>query len=225
MLVVGVDGCKKGWVAMATKDGKVHEARVFSEFRELTDAYRNAKVIAVDIPIGLPKQSHREADLTARELLGKRRSSLFLTPPRPVLAVPTYREARKVAQKMGWTVTAQAHGLHKKILEVESFAARDKRIFEAHPLFELSFRAMAGSPLQWGKKTWNGFHERVHLLEKDGIVIPDTLAEAGSKAGPDDVLDAAAAAWTAGRLARKKGKSTPETPTQKWKGRPIAIWY
>ncbi len=135
MLVVGVDGCKKGWVAMATKDGKVHEARVFSEFRELTDAYRNAKVIAVDIPIGLPKQSHREADLTARELLGKRRSSLFLTPPRPVLAVPTYPEARKVAQKMGWTVTAQAHGLNKKILEVESFAARDKRIFEAHPLF------------------------------------------------------------------------------------------
>ena len=34
MLVVGVDGCKKGWVAMATKGGKVHEARFFSEFRE-----------------------------------------------------------------------------------------------------------------------------------------------------------------------------------------------
>ncbi len=34
MLVVGVDGCKQGWVAMATKGGKVHEARFFSEFRE-----------------------------------------------------------------------------------------------------------------------------------------------------------------------------------------------
>ncbi len=56
MLVAGVDGCKKGWVAMATKDGRYHEARVFSEFRELADAYRNAKVIAVEHTDRLAKE-------------------------------------------------------------------------------------------------------------------------------------------------------------------------
>ena len=52
------------------------------------------QVIAVDIPIGLPDSAEpRAADIEARKLLGKRRSSVFPTPHRAVLEAPTYAKA------------------------------------------------------------------------------------------------------------------------------------
>jgi predicted RNase H-like nuclease len=82
----------------------------------------------------------------------------------------------------------------------------DERVYEVHP--EVSFRAMKGSPLGQRKKTWNGLLERVRLLADAGIHIPDELP--CGTAAPDDVVDAAAAAWSAGRIACGEACTLPD---------------
>ena len=58
-IVAGVDGCPGGWLALVeSKDGQL-QARVFSRFTDLVNALPEAKVIAVDIPIGLPEVGAR----------------------------------------------------------------------------------------------------------------------------------------------------------------------
>jgi predicted RNase H-like nuclease len=56
------------------------------------------------------------------------------------------------------------------------------------------------------------------------LVIPDVL-EAVGMVPADDVLDAAAAAWSAQRIARGEAKSLPSPPEEDERGREIAIWY
>ena len=223
MQVVGVDGCKKGWIAVATKNGRFSEARLFSDFGTLVKHFADAKVIAVDMPIGLPSANSRPADDEAKKKLEKHTASVFLTPPRKVLEQPTYKEARRVAEsEFNQGVSAQAYALRKKIFEIDSITAEDHRIFEVHP--EVSFRAMAKRSLKWKKKTWNGLLERRALLRRAGVKLPDNLGEDGSKVGPDDVVDAAAAAWSAFRIARREAESLPEglNPLRQ---RSPAIWY
>ncbi len=79
-------------------------------------------------------------------------------------------------------------------------ADRDDRIIEVHP--ELSFSVLAGGPIPASKKSWDGLMRRKLLLEQAGIYIPEVLGEAAGRVGPDDVLDAAVAAWTADRKRR-----------------------
>ena len=223
MKVLGVDGCKRGWVAVAQDDGQFREARLFSRFEALVSSYPDVEIIAVDIPIGLLDTEPRPPDREAKRLLGRRASSVFLTPPREVLEAPTYAEARARARKRHYQgVSAQAYRLREKIFEVEAVAAADRRIHEIHP--EVSFRALAGRPLSWNKKSWNGVFERRSLLAGAGLVFPPELGDAGRE-GSDDVLDAAVASWTARRIAREEAESLPPAPRPGRTGRLIAIWY
>lgn len=64
--------------------------------------------------------------------------------------------------------------------------------------------------------------ERRRLLASEGIELPDTI-EADQAAG-DDVLDAAAAAWSAARKWRGEAKCLPADPPMQ-DGRHVAIWY
>jgi predicted RNase H-like nuclease len=61
-------------------------------------------------------------------------------------------------------------------------------------------------------------------LRAAGIELPDDLGEAGA-AGVDDVLDAAAVAWSAHRIARGMARSLPEQPEPGPDGHAAAIWY
>jgi len=223
MKVLGVDGCKGGWIAFITMDNKFQEARFFPMFTLLVESFPDADIIAVDIPIGLAEKHPRRADQEAKRFLGKRAPVVFMTPPRQVLKAASYEEARKVAEEQGCGVTAQAYALRDKILEVEPIAADNHRIYEVHP--EISFQAMANATTQWKKKTWNGLFERLQLLEKTGLRPPDFLGEVGLHGAPDDIVDAGAAAWSGARLARHEAQSLPAIHDQKWKGRPMAIWY
>lgn len=76
VLVLGVDGCKTGWVAAAL-GGRKHYLPTIDALGSLSST---ADALAIDIPIGLPTNGPREADLLAREFLGIRRNSVFLTP-------------------------------------------------------------------------------------------------------------------------------------------------
>jgi predicted RNase H-like nuclease len=222
MRVAGVDGYTKGWVSVALRDGAFEVARLHGDFAAVLVAHRDAKVIAVDIPIGLPCNCEvRAADDAARAFLGGRSSSVFPVPPRPVLQASTYAAARKLAVSYwGRSLSAQSFALAKKIIEVDAHSA-ERRLFEVHP--EVSFRALKGAPLSGRKKSWNGAQERRVLLQGAGISLPDHVEGVGD-AALDDLLDAAAAAWSAHRIATGTARCLPDPP-ERIGERETAIWY
>jgi predicted RNase H-like nuclease len=176
-----------------------------TDFSEL----RDVSLLAIDIPIGF---GPRLADSAARAYLSGAASTVFTTPPREVLEMPF---------GPGLGVSAQSHALGPRIIHVTALASTDERIYEAHP--EVSFRAMKrGVPLHYRKKSAGGVLERVELLRQQGIELRQ-LYEAAS-AGIDDVLDAAACAWTAQRVARGEAKTLPDLP-ELVNGRRVAIWF
>jgi predicted RNase H-like nuclease len=61
------------------------------------------------------------------------------------------------------------------------------------------------------------------VLARAGISLPDDLAAAGTVPA-DDILDAAAVAWTAARIARGQAASFPDPPQPDDARHPIAIW-
>ncbi len=212
-IVVGVDGWRRGWVAVRLVQGRLpgdgpSSIRLYASFQELLNVYQDVARIGVDIPIGLLARGERQADAEAQERLGSRRCTVFPTPPAPVLYETDYEKAKRIhRQLVGKGLMRQAHALRVKILEVRE-ACRDPRIVEVHP--ELCFRAMANSVVADPKKSWSGQVARRRLLREAGIELPDDIGKAGA-AGADDVLDAAACAWTAWRVARGKAERLPAT--------------
>ena len=69
---------------------------------------------------------------------------------------------------------------------------------------------MKSEPLLYSKHSWNDQAERRRLIAGVGIVLPDHLPDAG-KVPPDDLLDAAAAEWTAWRVAAGKAEVLPSS--------------
>jgi predicted RNase H-like nuclease len=203
VLTVGVDAARGGWIAVLLEQGRFANAVLERRFPALLERFADAVVIGVDVPIGLPEPgARRRADLEARAAVGARQSSIFFTPSRAALEVSTYREARAIAP----STSAQGWALRTAILDVDR--VRDPRVHEVHP--EVSFAVLAGEPLAFGKRTWNGHRERLRLLRGAGIKIPERL-DAGLVPA-DDVLDAAVAAWTATRIAHDEHVTFPADP-------------
>ena len=155
-LVAGVDGRKRGWVAVVLIDGRFREARlldgVASSFAELVDMKR----IAIDVPIGY---GPREADALARAVVGG--SSVFSIPERERFDVPFVE---------GGGISAQAYALGDRIRHVTALATSDRRFREVHP--EVCFTAMNDMKrLKFRKKSAGGAFERLGLLRKHGINI------------------------------------------------------
>ena len=161
-----------------------------------------ARAIVVDIPIGIPESGPRLADTEARRFIKPRGSSVFPTPVRAALEAPTYEEARIASvAASGKSLSSQAFAIAPRILDVDGHTPRDGvAIIEGHP--EVSFRAMAGEPITERKKDLGGAILRTQLLEAEGMVVPRAEREALKPAALDDVLDAAAMAWTARRIER-----------------------
>jgi predicted RNase H-like nuclease len=220
MRVVGVDGCRNAWVAVWLNNGGFERAMLLPSLQEVLEAEPELTVMAVDIPIGLPEAGFRAADLEARRFVGPRWHSVFLTPPRAALEAPTYPEAAAAARRLtGAGLSQQSYGLRSKILEADALA--DDRIYEVHP--EVTFRAIAGEPLTLGKKTGGGALLRLRLLEHVGISLPADLGPA-AVAPLDDLLDAAAAAWSAHRIAAGYAETLPAGLSAAPLSEP-AIWY
>ncbi|MDQ3984876.1 MAG: DUF429 domain-containing protein [Actinomycetota bacterium] len=220
--VVGVDAYRGGWVAVVLLDGLVRACEVYPRISELVAVHSEAQVIAVDIPIGLSQNGSRKADVEARRFVGPRAASVFPAPPRSILEAASYQDALARARSGGRGISAQSFALVSKIREVAPVAATDRRIFEVHP--EVSFRAMAGSPIHSTKKSWNGSWLRRRLLHSKGIILKDELGN-GGLAPVDDVLDAAAAGWSAQRVAEGVAQSLPDPPEPNADRQAVAIWY
>jgi predicted RNase H-like nuclease len=198
-VVVGVDGYPRGWVAVRLRDGRFQRIALHAIFEDVLSEFPDAAVFGVDIPIGA---GPREADRLAREFVGPRRASVFPAPTEEALLASTFAETSGVSR--------QLFALFPKIREVAKLAA-DTRVIEVHP--EVSFCALKGDHVEHPKTTWNGFTERRGLLAGAGIELPDHL-ETGAPLV--DVLDAAAAAWSASRYARGESERLGPGPS---------IWY
>lgn len=229
--VLGVDACRAGWVGVVLDDGAADGTRVEAYVAATIDALvagaselGGLDAVAVDIPIGLPDAGRRRADVLARAEIGRLRSSVFMTPVRPALLAPDHPTAVRLNRDLaGEGVSVQAFALRVKLLQVDAWVrTAGVPVVEAHP--EVSFARMHGSPLTSRKATWAGGEARRRLLAEQGVVLAGELGLGGLDAGPDDVLDAGAAAWTARRVARGTAASLPDPPEVFDDGWPAAIW-
>lgn len=208
MLVVGVDGCRGGWLSVAKdlNSGAVN-ACISDRLGVLVKSLSSPFLVAVDMPIGLPDVGPRECDLEARKRLGKpRSSSVFPAPVRAVLEANSFEEAGKIARAAdGRGLMQQVWRIVPKIREVDQLLRGDRSlpasVREVHP--EVSFSIWNGGvALVFGKKSRLGRAERQALvLGQYGSSL--AVAESGLPPGAfaaDDLLDAFACLWTAERI-------------------------
>jgi predicted RNase H-like nuclease len=225
MRVAGVDACRGGWVAVwppaagcsvAVRTGTSLGALLGADLDPADPA-----VVGIDMPLGLLETGWREADRAARGLLGPRRSSVFAIPPRAVWAQANYQAANQLCRELtGQGFSIRAWGLRAKLLEANQYRQTcGHPLYEVHP--ELAFSAMAGAPLAASKHTGPGRILRRELLAQAGLELPAGIP--ATLLG--DVLDAAAVAWSARRIAAGQAVTLPSAPQHDPQGREIAIRF
>ena len=223
--MTGVDACPGGWVAVTLRPSptgnRTAELMVSVAVAATLDGLSLAGVVGIDMPLGLVADGWRVADALARRALGRRGVTVFAIPPRPVWQQSTYAEANRACRELtGKGLSAQTWGLRRKLLEADAYRRQSAaRLYEVHP--ELAFAAMAGAPVAASKHTEAGLVIRRELLAQSGIALPPKVAGAPE----NDLLDAAAVAWSARRIATRQA-STLTSPTQRADdGTEIAIRY
>jgi predicted RNase H-like nuclease len=205
-------------VAALAFDGAT-ELRLYAKLSRLVsecEAEETPPLVAVDVPMGLPRRAGvRACDAEARTMLGRRWQCVFPAPDRELLGL-TFEGARELVLRRRMAergshpvMTKQAMAIAPKIAEADALLTADptrQRWFvEAHP--ELSFLTLADAGLP-GKKSNAGRTVRGELL---GRVFPDSAERIAavtwsrSSVGADDVLDAYACLWTALRYRAARG--------------------
>lgn len=227
MFVAGVDGCRVGWVDFRVElPARATTVEVIDLCAWLRHRPEDLVAAAIDIPIGL-LDGPRSCDLAARKLLGRPRGfSVFPSPCRAAIAAETYKEACATNRlRTGKMISQQTWGIAAKIKEVDEGMTPGLQAwaFEVHP--EVCFWAMnGGKSMRYSKKKADGRAERLSLLRPIFPTIDSHLEQRPDDVGRDDVLDAAAAAWSAVRWSegRIEQVCTPETDQM---GLQTTIWY
>lgn len=249
-MLVGVDGCKGGWIAVAAREPEADpEIYVFQTFLALVDRFDADAIIAVDMPIGLPDRAGhggRGPESLVRPRLGARQSSVFSVPSRSavfaergpfaddVARYAAHRRASDIARLTSdppKAISIQAFGLFHRIRELDELlradAALAARTFESHP--ELAFTVLNGRRhMSTPKKIRGvvnplGMEERRSLLEAHGLRRTALLTPPRGAAA-DDLLDAAAMLLVAGRIRAGEARPNPDPPGRDAYGLPVAIW-
>jgi predicted RNase H-like nuclease len=234
---VGIDGCKKGWIAITLAEGVRWRVDVFETIAEMWTVCKNARLILVDIPIGLPDRTtpdDRSCDKEARHLLGhKRGCSVFPAPCRPAVYANGYDHASKITEDItGIQLTRQAWGIVPKIRQVDQFLeskmSSRAKIREIHP--EVCFWAFAGGkPMLHRKSKHEGFSERMDVLLSVYPCTAEIVDYALNRflrrdVKRDDILDALVAALTAS-MKRRGLSYIPEIPEHDSRGLPMQMLY
>jgi len=258
-VAVGVDATPDGWVAVRMHDreyARIHryadDDATDSAFRDLWTDHRDADVVLVDVPIGLPEDvAARAPERAARGVLGPRSASVFNVPIRPILHVDSYADAndrQKNRERDGRGLMKQTFNIVPRIREVDDLLgapdvdATQDVVREAHP--EVCFRALNdGVPMAYSKTAqpaaahWErvGVLASVHAndpVHDDEDAFHDALATAGRELldwdapalSNDDLLDAFALAVTGSTLTGSL-QTLPDDPAEDDLGRRMEMAY
>ena len=206
MRIIGIDGCKAGWVvASADEHFKNLQFTIVERITEVLQRVTGGEaIVCIDIPIGLPDTLPRTCDLQARRLLQKRRSSVFPAPSRASLDGRDYDErCRLNVQACGKALSQQASAIIPKIREVDLAMRAEMQswVREVHP--EVCFATFVARLMEWAKKSREGEEERLASLRRKGLSLDPSIIRASlgaSSVQVDDIVDAAAALITAQRI-------------------------
>lgn len=220
--VLGIDAYRGGWVGVELCEGAFVGAHVGDALADVVAGVPGAAAVGVDMPLGLVDRGVRDTDAAAQRLLGRRRSSIFVIPPAPCWQAASHAEASALSKELtGKGMSIQAWGLRRKLLEANALYDDGAALWEVHP--ELSFAELGLTADDGSKKTWRGQRARLRVLAAAGIDVPEDLGAAAAVPA-DDVLDAAAVAWSAARIAAGRAFGVPERTQLDTRGRRIAIW-
>jgi len=192
MIHLGVDGYRKGWVAVRV-EGETRELRFYPNIVALlADKF---DVAAIDMPIGLPGRGDRACDLAARALLRPHASRVFTGARRGLWDFPSHAAANRALWARDEAgISIELWHLGKKICELDAAMTPrlQRKIREAHP--ELVFlRLNGGVPLP-SKHTDDGLRLRRKLLRVAGF---RELRGYVTVAQPEDFVAAVRAALSA----------------------------
>lgn len=228
--VAGVDGCRAGWIVVVlhrTRKTWTPQVTLCPKFADVLALASPPTIVAIDIPIGLldtPQPGGRTCDRQARQLLGRRASSIFTPPTRPLLQATHYEQVRTQG------LSLQSFNILPKIREVDQLMTPtvQQRVHEAHP--ELAFTSLAGASPHYNKKTLEGREERLRILERAFQGIQQAFGNAclafkRSEVARDDLLDAYILAWTALRISAGRANRVPDSSRIDQKGLRTEIWY
>ncbi len=214
-MILGIDGCREGWVAIGLDyEGRFVRAGWAPTLRGILKSDSGLSVAGIDMPLRLLDAPRRPADLTARRSLGPDRGrSVFPAIPRFAIESEWLTKSydavvSECLRRYGTRISRQSFALRGKIAEANAARESGLPVIEVHP--ELSFQVMnGGERLQFAKKCWGGQRQRLALLEARGIHFPGELPRPVSLLAPDDVIDAAAAAWSAWRYVNEVALRLP----------------
>lgn len=234
---VGLDWASKGWFGVILDDSGGWETDIFPSIWSVWKYHSDASRICVDIPIGLPTNTMRACDVEAKKKLQHRQRRVFYTPIRDAVYQQNLDEAKELNEReANFSIQNQAWSIVPRIREVDEFldmypSARD-RLYETHP--EVCFWALNGRTVVDAPKTSDEGIARRKALLVDEYPQAATLFEhavsrytappyAPMVSGPDDIVDALAAAITAHQ--GPDVSTIPGNPPTDERGLPMRIIY
>lgn len=234
-LFVGVAVDSGPWFAVAFDADGFDHAAVFEEVGELWLRYEErAERILLDVPVGLVEEGpdERRCDTLARSVVGPRAETVITPPVREATRKRRYPAAKRANErKTGRELGERAFASSDAIAAVDELLqelseARDV-VAESHP--ELCFRAFAGEPLDYSKRTAAGYAERMRTLAEFDRDAPPVVQSAAESTGDADVtvadvLDAVVLAYTA-RPGPGELRSLPADPDRDPTGLPMRMVY
>ena len=252
---IGVDACPSGWFSVGFSGNGYYELEAFRQFKDLLAHYEEAKLVLVDMPIGLPEGAEeRPGDIEAKDLLaGYRDRTVFRAPTRAATEHlannPGDRNGAKDIQCKVTGVPANDKGISNtlaimpKTAEVDSVLSSRAtnavpQVREVHP--EILFWAMNDrTPMgRYPKDNKRGIKERISVIERVCPQTREILKASFPKTiekyltdGVDvddvDIDDVLDALVAAVTAFRGHGhlKTLPETPQKDGKGLTMEMVY
>ncbi len=230
-MIVGVDGCRAGWVVARQDPGApCPTLQVVTRFDAVLAALPDMARVAVDMPIGLldvPRPGGRACDIAARQALPpSRKSSVFSPPGRRALDATGYADAQRAN---GAGLSLQAFHLLPRMREVDAVLtpALQARVFEAHP--ELAFLRLGSGDVPPPKRSAAGRDWRRTALASvwgeslTAVVDAALAATRRTQAQPDDLLDALVLVIVAAHAVAGTVRVLPPTPTAERDARGLAM--
>ncbi|MBE9041429.1 DUF429 domain-containing protein [Oscillatoriales cyanobacterium LEGE 11467] len=234
-LVLGVDGCRGGWLVVSW-DGKSWNHRVVRDRLQLIDLLKSSRRTFIDIPIGLGDlESSRTCDRLLRKTLGRSYSSSVFSPPvRAAIYANSYENACQINQaQTGKKISIQSWNITAKIRQIDEIFQQQPelgdRILESHP--ELLFwKLNQEQSLTHKKKTDAGKQQRLKLLtdpiaESQKLFTKIRNSSLKKEVSDDDILDAIVLAYSSHQSLVCGLKSFPDPVEFDDRGLRMAIHY